>query len=233
MTKQHTLGIIGGMSWESTLQYYRLINQGVKKQLGGLHSADILLHSLDFAPIEALQSQNDWDAMGEKLAESALGLKNAGAQGILIATNTMHKVADEVVSATELPIVHIADSTADVIEAKKQKTVALLGTNFTMTEAFYKDRLHARGLDVLIPEEDERADIHRIIYGELCKGRIKDSSRRRYIEIILNLAARGAEGVILGCTEIGMLICQDDSPITVYDTTEIHADAAVSFLLGI
>lgn len=229
--QQRTIGIIGGMSWESTQTYYQLINQGVKQELGRLHSADILLHSLDFAPIEALQSQNDWEAMADVLVESGLRLKAAGAQGILIATNTMHKVADEVQAATGLPLIHIADATAAAIKAAGISKVALLGTNFTMTQYFYKQRLVEAGLTVMVPEESERADVHRIIYEELCQGQFTDESRQRYIAIIEQLAEQGAEGVILGCTEIGLLIQQADSPIPVFDTTHIHAEAAVEFLL--
>jgi aspartate racemase len=231
MIKQQTLGIIGGMSWESTQTYYQLINQGVKRELGGLHSADILLHSLDFAPIADLQAQGSWPAMAELLINSGLRLKAAGAQGILIATNTMHKVADEVQAATELPLIHIADATAVAIKAAGISKIALLGTNFTMTQDFYKQRLVDVGLTVLIPEIADRDDLHRIIYEELCQGQFTEKSRQRYIEIIEQLAEQGAEGVILGCTEIGLLIKQSDSPIPVFDTTQIHAESAVKFLL--
>ena len=229
--QQRTIGIIGGMSWESTQTYYQLINQGVKRELSGLHSADILLHSLDFALIEALQSQNDWEAMADVLVESGLRLKAAGAQGLLIATNTMHKVADEVQTATELPLIHIADATAAAIKAAGISKIALLGTNFTMTQDFYKQRLVEAGLTVMVPEESERNEVHRIIYEELCQGQFTDESRQRYIAIIEQLAEQSAEGVILGCTEIGLLIQQADSPIPVFDTTQIHAEAAVRFLI--
>jgi aspartate racemase len=229
--QQRTIGIIGGMSWESTQTYYQLINQGIKRELGGLHSADILLHSLDFAPIAELQAENDWEAMADVLVESGLRLKAAGAQGILIATNTMHKVADEVQTATGLPLIHIADATAAAIKAAGISKIALLGTNFTMTQDFYKQRLVDAGLTVMVPEESERNEVHRIIYKELCQGQFTDESRRRYVAIIAQLAEQGAEGVILGCTEIGLLIQQADSPIPVFDTTRIHAEAAVEFLL--
>lgn len=229
---QRTLGIIGGMSWESTQTYYQLINQGVKARLGGLHSADLLIHSLDFAPIEALQSRNDWEAMAEVLIDSGLRLRRAGAEGLLIATNTMHKVADAVQAATDLPLIHIADATAKAIKDQHLTNVALLGTNFTMTEDFYKQRLIEAGLTVMIPEASDRGEVHRIIYQELCQGKFKDNSRQRYIDIIETLAKEGAEGVILGCTEIGLLIKQTDSPIPVFDTTAIHAAAAVEFLLA-
>lgn len=228
---QRTVGIIGGMSWESTQTYYQLINQGIKRELGGLHSANILLHSLDFAHIEALQSQNDWEAMADVLVESGLRLKAAGAQGILIATNTMHKVANEVQTATGLPLIHIADATEAAIKAAGISKVALLGTNFTMTQDFYKQRLVDAGLTVMVPEESERNEVHRIIYDELCQGQFIEGSRQRYVAIIEQLAEKGAEGVILGCTEIGLLIKQSDSPIPVFDTTQIHAEAAVKFLI--
>ncbi|WP_286740842.1 aspartate/glutamate racemase family protein [Psychrobacter sp. UBA3068] len=229
---QNTLGIIGGMSWESTQSYYRLINKGVKAELGGLHSADLLIHSVDFAPIGALQAQDAWDELGNIMASSGTRLQAAGAKGLLIATNTMHKVVDNVQEATDLPIIHIADATANAIKEQNLTKIALLGTEFTMTQDFYKQRLMDAGLQVLIPEEDARAEVHRIIYEELCQGRIKDSSRQYYVDVIKALAEQGAEGVILGCTEIGLLITQADSPIPVFDTTAIHAKAAVAFLLN-
>ncbi|MGE6481054.1 aspartate/glutamate racemase family protein [Psychrobacter namhaensis] len=230
--QQNTLGVIGGMSWESTQSYYRLINEGVKAELGGLHSADLLIHSVDFAPIGALQAQGAWDELGNIMASSGTRLQAAGAKGLLIATNTMHKVADDVQEATDLPIIHIADATANAIKEQNLTKIALLGTEFTMTQDFYKQRLMDAGLQVLIPEEDARAEVHRIIYEELCQGRIKDSSRQYYVDVIKALAEQGAEGVILGCTEIGLLITQADSPLPVFDTTAIHAKAAVAFLLN-
>ena len=230
--QQNTLGIIGGMSWESTQSYYRLINEGVKAELGGLHSADLLIHSVDFAPIGALQAQGAWDELGNIMASSGTRLQAAGAKGLLIATNTMHKVADDVQEATKLPIIHIADATANAIKEQNLTKIALLGTQFTMTQDFYKQHLMDAGLQVLIPEEDARAEVHRIIYEELCQGQIKDSSRHYYVDVIKALAEQGAEGVILGCTEIGLLITQADSPIPVFDTTAIHAKAAVAFLLN-
>ena len=229
--KQRTLGIIGGMSWESTESYYRLINEGIKARLGNLHSADLLIHSVDFAPIEALQAQGAWDEMGKVLANSGKRLQAAGAQGLLIATNTMHKVVDDVQAATNLPIIHIADVTAAAIKQQGLTKVALLGTQFTMTENFYKQRLIDAGLQVLIPETGARAEVHRIIYEELCQGQLLDSSRQYYQQVIEDLADKGAEGVILGCTEIGLLIQQADSPIPVFDTTAIHAAAAVDFFI--
>jgi aspartate racemase len=230
--KQRTLGIIGGMSWESTESYYRLINEGIKAELGNLHSADLLIHSVDFAPIGELQAQGAWDEMGAILANSGKRLQAAGAQGLLIATNTMHKVVDDVQAVTNLPIIHIADATAKAIQAQGLTKIALLGTQFTMTQDFYKQRLIDAGLQVLIPENDARAEVHRIIYDELCQGQFLDSSRQYYSQVIKDLANEGAEGVILGCTEIGLLIQQADSPIAVFDTTAIHAAAAVDFLLS-
>ena len=230
--KQRTLGIIGGMSWESTESYYRLINEGIKAELGSLHSADLLIHSVDFAPIGELQAQGAWDEMGAILAKSGKRLQAAGAQGLLIATNTMHKVIDDVQAATNLPIIHIADATAKAIQAQGLTKIALLGTQFTMTQDFYKQRLIDVGLQVLIPENDARAEVHRIIYDELCQGQFLDSSRQYYSQVIKDLANEGAEGVILGCTEIGLLIQQADSPIAVFDTTAIHTAAAVDFLLS-
>lgn len=230
--KQITLGIIGGMSWESTESYYRLMNEGIKARIGNLHSADLLIHSVDFAPIEALQAQGAWDEMGKVLANSGKRLQAAGAQGLLIATNTMHKVVDDVQAATNLPIIHIADVTAAAIKQQGLTKVALLGTQFTMTEDFYKQRLIDAGLQVLIPETGARAEVHRIIYEELCQGQLLDSSRQYYQQVTENLADKGAKGVILGCTEIGLLIQQADSPIPVFDTTAIHAAAAVDFLLS-
>ena len=230
--KQRTLGIIGGMSWESTQSYYRLINEGIKAKLGNLHSADLLIHSVDFAPIGELQAQSKWEELGDVMVNSGERLQAAGAQGLLIATNTMHKVAEQVKAATNLPLIHIADATADAIKQQGLTKIALLGTQFTMTEDFYKQRLIDASLQVLIPDIDARAEVHRIIYDELCQGQLLDSSRQYYTQVINELAAQGAEGVILGCTEIGLLISQADSPIPVFDTTAIHAAAAVQFLLG-
>ena len=230
--QQRTLGIIGGMSWESTQSYYRLINEGIKAELGNLHSADLLIHSVDFAPIGVLQAQGAWGELGIMMASSGKRLQAAGAQGLLIATNTMHKVVDEVQAATDLPIIHIAEATAQAINQQGLKTIALLGTQFTMTEDFYKQRLIDAGLQVLIPDTDARAEVHRIIYDELCQGQLLASSRQYYSQVIKDLAEQGAEGVILGCTEIGLLIKQKDSSIPVFDTTAIHAAAAVDFLLS-
>ena len=231
-SENKTLGIIGGMSWESTQSYYRLINQGIKEKLGGLHSAELLLHSVDLAPIATLQAQGAWNELGDIMVNSGKRLKAGGADGILIATNTMHKVAEQVQTATNLPLIHIADATAKVIKQQGLIKVALLGTQFTMTEDFYKQRLIDAGLQILIPDANARAEIHRIIYEELCQGQLLASSRQYYKQVIEDLAKQGAEGVILGCTEIGLLISQADSSIPVFDTTAIHAAAAVEFLLG-
>lgn len=230
-SQQKTLGIIGGMSWESTESYYRLINEGIKDKLGGLHSADLLIHSVDFGPINELQEQDEWAELGVIMASSAQRLQAAGVDGIMIASNTMHKLIDDVQAVTSVPVIHITDATTDAIKKQKLTKIALLGTQFTMTQDFYKQRLIDAGLQVLIPESDERAEVHRIIKKELCVGQFKDSSRQYYSQVIKDLAAQGAEGVILGCTEIGLLIKQDDSPIPVFDTTAIHAAAAVAFLL--
>ena len=229
---QRTLGIIGGMSWESTESYYRIINEGIKAELGGLHSADLLIHSVEFALINELQEQGRWEELGIMMASSGKRLQAAGAQGLMIASNTMHKLFDDVQSATDLPLIHIADATIDAIKTQNLSKIALLGTQFTMTQDFYKQRLSDAGLEVLIPAEEERAEVHRIIKKELCVGQFKDSSRQYYIDVINGLAEQGAEGVILGCTEIGLLIKQADSPIPVFDTTAIHAAAAVDFLLA-
>jgi len=230
--EQRTLGIIGGMSWESTESYYRLINEGIKHQLGGLHSADLMIYSVDFAAINELQEQGQWDELGTIMASSAQRLQAAGVQGIMIASNTMHKLSDNVAAVTSLPLIHIADATIEAIKKQNLTTVALLGTQFTMTQDFYKQRLIDAGLQVLIPEEDARVEVHRIIKNELCVGEFKDSSREYYRQVIKDLAAQGAEGVILGCTEIGLIIKETDSPIPVFDTTAIHAAAAVEFLLN-
>ena len=231
LSKQRTLGIIGGMSWESSESYYRLINEGVKDKLGGLHSADLFIHSVDFALINKHQEQDEWAALGVIMASSAQRLQAAGVQGLMIASNTMHKLLDDVQAATHLPVIHIADATIAAIKKQNLSKIALLGTQFTMTEDFYRQRLVDAGLQVLIPESDARAEVHRIIKKELCVGEFKDRSRQYYQQVIKDLADQGAEGVILGCTEIGLLIKQADSPIPVFDTTLIHAAAAVDFLL--
>lgn len=238
MKKQKTLGIIGGMSWESTLTYYRLINEGVREGLGGQHSADIIMHSLDFAHIEVLQAQGDWKKMADVLIESAKRLKLAGAEAILIATNTMHKVADDVIKESGLPLIHIADATVGAIQSEKLSKIALLGTKFTMghpsdsTGHFYKSRFMKAGIDIIVPNDTQQNLIHHIIYDELCQGVINEESKTAFIQVIRDLSEQGAQGVILGCTEIGLLINNDDSPLPVFDTAHIHAKAGVHFLLS-
>ncbi len=232
-TPMKTIGIIGGMSWESSAQYYALINRAVRDRLGSPHSAQILMHSLDFGPIASLQAEGDWDQLSELLVDSAQALEAAGADCLLLATNTMHKCADAIEGASDLPFLHIADAAADAICAEGITRVALLGTAFTMEQDFYRERLEEHhGLDVVIPDAEGRAEIHRIIYEELIAGEINDGSREAYRAIIAGLAEDGAQGVILGCTEIGLLISQDDSPVPIFDTTALHAQAAVDFALS-
>lgn len=226
-----TIGVIGGMSWESTQTYYRLINQKVREQLGGLHSAKLILYSVDFAEIEPLQHAGDWDGTAEILTEAAQALETAGAEFIVLATNTMHKVAPEIELAVNIPLLHIADATAAALQADGITTVALLGTKFTMEQDFYRQRLEDHGICVVVPSAAQRNRVHEIIFNELCLGKIDVNSKVDYLEIIQEMAEFGAEGVILGCTEIGMLINQTDTPIKLYDTTEIHAASAVTFAL--
>jgi len=228
-----TLGLIGGMTWHSTVDYYRLINQGVHARLGGSHSAELLLLSIDFEPVEEMQGRGDWAGMGKLMAEWAVRLEKAGAEGLVICTNTMHRLAVDVVRAVSIPLIHIADATA--AEAKKRglKTLGLLGTRYTMELDFYRGRLEKEhGLKVLIPEEPGRTAVHDIIYRELAFGDVREESRRAYVAIIEDLKRRGAEGVVLGCTEIPLLVKEKDSPIPVFDTTALHAAAAVDFALG-
>ena len=227
-----TIGLLGGMSWESTQTYYRLLNEGVKTRLGGLHSAKIVLYSVDFADIEALQHKGEWGATARILSDAALSLEKAGADFLVIGTNTMHKVAPEIEQVLRIPLLHIADATAKVLARDGISRVGLLGTRFTMEQAFYRERLEKAGIDVVIPDEPQRHLIHRVIYEELCLGQIVDDSRRAYLEVVDSLAERGAEAVILGCTEIGLLIRQDDTPVPLYDTTGIHAAQAVELALA-
>ncbi len=223
-----TIGLLGGMSWESTQSYYRLINEGVKTRLGGLHSARLVLYSVDFAEIERLQHQGDWPALANLLSEAAASLQAAGAEFLVIGTNTMHKVAPEISRAVDLPLLHIADATAQALQADGIKSVGLLGTRFTMEQAFYRERLEQAGIQVVIPEPEERELIHRVIYQELCQGQILAESQADYLAVVDRLSARGAQAVILGCTEIGLLLRQSDTDVPLYDTTEIHAQAAVT-----
>src|SRR6218665_1730206 len=225
-----TIGLIGGMSWESTAHYYRVINQETAARLGGLHSAPLIVHSVDFSPVAAMQAAGDWDGAGRQLAAIARALQTAGAEVIGLATNTMHIVADQITGAIDVPFIHIADPTSDALLGNGFETVGLLGTRFTMEMGFYRDRLASRGLTALIPEVD-RTNLNGIIYDELCRGIIREESRRIYVTAIERLAARGAEAVILGCTEITMLIDDAVSPLPVYDTTDLHAKALVSAAL--
>ncbi|MFC7491381.1 MULTISPECIES: aspartate/glutamate racemase family protein [unclassified Knoellia] len=227
-----TLGVLGGMSWTSTESYYRLLNQGVAARLGGLHSARLLLHSVDFAPVAQAQHDGDWDTTLTILSEAAQGLARGGAEGLLLATNTMHKVADELEQACGIPLLHIADATADAILAEGTSRVGLLATAFTMEQDFYVGRLRARGLDVIVPDGPQRAEVHRVIYDELCRDIVLASSRDTYREVIASLVSRGAEAVILGCTEVALLVGAQDSTVPLHDTTRIHAEAGVGFLLA-
>jgi aspartate racemase len=221
-----TLGLIGGMSWESTIPYYREINRTVAQRLGGLHSARLLLYSLDFAQLEALQRTGDWDEAGRMLGDAARALRAGGAELVVICANTMHLVADAVEAASGLPVLHIADATAGAIEAAGLTRVGLLGTRYTMEQPFLRERLERRGLEVIVPDEPQRDTVHRVIYEELCRGRIEDASREQYRAIIASLVERGAQGVILGCTEIGLLVAPDDASVPLFDTAALHARAA-------
>lgn len=225
------LGLLGGMSWESTLPYYRRINERVRERLGGLHSAELLLYSVDFAEIETLQHRGDWDAAGQVLADAARALQRAGAQGLVICTNTMHRVLPQIESGLRIPILHIADATAARIRAAGFTKVGLLGTRFTMEQDFYRGRLAQHGLEVLVPGEAQRALVHRVIYEELCRGRCVPESRAAYRAVIADLVAAGAEAVILGCTEIGLLVGAEDSAVPSFDTTAIHAEYAADWAL--
>ena len=227
-----TIGLIGGMSWESSLEYYRIINECVRDQLGGLHSAKIILYSFDLAEINALQDEGNWDTAAQLLIGAAQRLGRAGAEVLLICTNTMHKVAGQVQKNVSLPLLHIADATAEDIKANSLKKVGLLGTIFTMEQSFYKERLtNKHGLEVIVPAEEERHAVNRVIYDELCRGQVKPSSKEMFCGIMHNLVANGAEGIILGCTEIGLLVDQQDVRIPLFDTTRIHAQAAAQFAL--
>ncbi|MFA0812181.1 aspartate/glutamate racemase family protein [Microbulbifer epialgicus] len=227
------LGLLGGMSWESTVVYYQLINEGVNQRLGGLHSAEMILYSVDFEVVEKLQSAGEWEEAGQLLACAAKGVEQAGAECVLICTNTMHNVAGQVEASVEIPLLHIADATAEKLVENQIKTVGLLGTAFTMEQDFYRQRmLEKYGIAVLVPQKTDREIVHSIIYKELCKGKVLDSSRKEYLRIIQSLSDMGAEAVILGCTEIGLLVSQDDTGIPLFDTTRIHADKAIDFALS-
>lgn len=227
-----TIGLIGGMSWESTIPYYRQINQSIKERLGGLHSAKVVLYSVDFHEIERLQHAGDWEAAGQLLAAAARALELAGADFLVLCTNTMHKVAPAIEAAVRIPLFHIADPTAEAIKDAGLSTVGLLGTRFTMEQAFYKDRLRERhGLQVLIPNQADREAIHRVIYEELCLGRVVEESRAEYRRIMADLVDQGAEGIVLGCTEISLLVAQQDSTVPLFDTTTIHARKAAEWAI--
>ncbi len=226
-----TIGLLGGMSWESTVTYYKNVNEVIKKELGGFHSAKCILFSVDFHEIEALQANGEWEKSGELLAEAAISLEKAGADFIVICTNTMHKVVDIIQRRISIPILHIAEATAEVLKQEEIHRVALLGTKYTMQQAFYKDILVNQGIEVLIPKESDIEIINSIIYQELCLGIISEASRREYLRIIDELAWQGAEGIILGCTEIGLLVGQADTNIPLFDTTFIHTTKAALYAL--
>lgn len=227
-----TIGMIGGMSWESSIEYYRIINETVRAELGGLHSARSIMYSVEFAEIETLQHQDRWDDAAKIMIAAARSIENGGADFGIICTNTMHKLYDIVQQNIRIPMLHIADATAEAIQAKGIKKIALLGTRFTMVENFYKGRLVDKyGLDVIIPLPEDMEIVHHVIYDELCAGIINPDSKQKYADIIQRLAVEGAEGIILGCTEIGLLVKQDDSSVPLFDTTKIHAKAAVKYAL--
>ena len=227
-----TIGLIGGMSWESSMEYYRIINEAIHEKLGGLHSAKIIMYSVDFAEIEPLQHQGRWEEATRLMIAAARQVESGGADFLLICTNTMHKLAAKVQKQIGIPLIHIADATAAQIKDQGIGKIGLLGTKFTMEEDFYRGRLSERyGLDVILPKREEREIVHRVIYDELCLGKIKPSSKMQYIHIIDNLVGDGAEGIILGCTEIGLLIKEEDIQVPLFDTTKIHALAAVEYAL--
>jgi aspartate racemase len=223
-----TIGLIGGMSWESSIEYYRLINEATKNKLGGLHSAKSVMYSVDFAEIEALQHQDRWQEAADLMVSAAQSIERAGADFVVLCTNTMHKLADEIESNIRVPFLHIADVTAEKIQSRGIQKIGLLGTRFTMEQDFYRGRLvDKHGLEVLIPNEDERVVVHQVIYEELCLGIIHPESRKQYIEIMSRLVDSGAEGIILGCTEIELLVHPEDTMVELFPTTRIHAEAAV------
>ncbi|MCX4637845.1 aspartate/glutamate racemase family protein [Streptomyces sp. RPA4-5] len=227
-----TIGLLGGMSWESTAEYYRLLNEMTRERLGGLHSARCVLYSVDFAEIERLQVEGRWEEAGEVLAHAARALESAGADMLLICTNTMHKVAGQVAAAVTVPLLHLADTTADAVRAQGLRRIGLLGTAFTMEQDFYRGRLESHGLDVLVPDAAGRSTVHRVIYEELCLGIVQEESRQAFMAVIRDLVAAGAEGIVLGCTEIELLIGPEHSPVPVFPTTRLHAEAAVTLALA-
>ena len=227
------VGVIGGMSWESTAEYYRLFNTEVARRLGGLHSADLLVRSVDFAEIEALQVAGDWERAGKVLGDAAAALEAGGAELLVLATNTMHKVSDAIQARTEVPLLHLGDTTAAAVGAAGVPRVGLLGTAFTMEQDFYVDRLRSHGLEVMTPDAEDRALVHRVIYDELCRGVVSDGSREAYLEVIGRLVGRGCEGVILGCTEIELLLPMDEAHgVPLFPTTRLHVAAAVDAALS-
>ncbi len=226
-----TIGLIGGMSWESTVTYYQLLNEGVKDALGGLHSAKVLLNSVDFFEIESLMSRGEWDQAAELLGGVAARLEAAGADFILICTNTLHKVAPQVQERIHVPLVHIAEAAAERLQERGITRVGLLGTKYTMTQAFYRDKLTERGIEVLIPEEDDIDLVNRVIFDELCLGVVKEDSRAEYLRVIAALQQRGAQGILLGCTELGLIVDPEDVSLPLFDTTEIHAKKALKLAL--
>lgn len=227
-----TIGLLGGMSWESSALYYRLMNEGVRDRAGGFHSAPCLLSSVDFAVIEDMQGRGAWEEAGELLAREAVALERAGAQGLVLCTNTMHKVADAITARVTIPLLHVVDVVASAIKAAGIGTVALTGTRFTMEDPFYRDRLATHGITALVPTEEDRRVVHDVIYDELVVGVIRDESRAAYQEIIARMVSRGAEGVTLGCTEIELLVSPDDCPVPAFPSTQLHAQAAVDFVLS-
>ena len=227
------LGLLGGMSWESTAEYYRLINQGVAARLGGLHSAHLLIHSVDFDDVAALQRAGDWWAAGAMLGDAARGLERIGASAIVLATNTMHEVATDIESAIDIPLIHIVDPTGEALARHGIRRAGLLGTRYTMELPFWRERMRERySIDIVVPDEADRALVHRVIFDELCQGRINASSRAQYVRVTERLRAAGADAVIFGCTEIGLLLRPDDVALPVFDTTVLHAEAAVAFSLA-
>jgi aspartate racemase len=230
--RRATIGLIGGMSWESSAEYYRIINQEMNRRLGGVHSAQCLMHSLDFEEIKRLQHEGDWDRLATEMTAAAVRLERGGADFIVLCTNTMHRLADAISASVSIPLLHIADPTAGRIKAAGLERIGLLGTAFTMEQDFYKGRLHERhGLEVIVPDEDDRRIVHEIIYKELVLGHVRPESRQAYRAIIARLVERGAQAVILGCTEIMLLVSEEDSAVPLFDTTTIHAVAAVDWAL--
>jgi aspartate racemase len=227
-----TVGLIGGMSWESTLPYYRQLNERVRERFGGLHSSKLVLCSVDFAELEAMQRTGDWTAADLLMVDAARRLQAAGAGALAICANTMHRSVAAIEAAVDIPVLHIADATAAAVRRAGLSSIALLGTRFTMEGPFVRERLERAGLDVIVPDEAERDDVHRVIYDELCRGRVLDGSRTRYREVMSSLVARGAQGIVLGCTEIGLLVGNDDAAVPLFDTTGIHAAAIVDWQLG-